>query len=41
VLDRLRTELARLMAETGLTADTDRMPLDAGISKALPDQKIR
>ena len=32
---------ARLMAATGLTAETDRMPLDEGIKKELPDQKIR
>jgi N-acetylglucosamine-6-sulfatase len=37
----LRTELARLMAETGLTPETDKMPLDEGIKSALPDQKIR
>jgi arylsulfatase A-like enzyme len=37
----LRAELSRLMASTGLTADTDKMPLDEGIKAALPDQKIR
>ena len=37
----LQTELARLMAETGLTPETDKMPLDEGIKSALPDQKIR
>ena len=37
----LRQELARLMAEAGLTPETDRMPLDEGIKQALPDQKIR
>jgi arylsulfatase A-like enzyme len=41
VLQELRTELARDMAATGLTSDTDRMPIDAGIKKELPDQKIR
>ena len=41
VLAQLRTELARLMAETGLTPETDRMPLDEGIKKELPDQRIR
>ena len=41
VLAELRSELARLMAATGLTPETDRMPVDAGIKKALPDQKIR
>jgi arylsulfatase A-like enzyme len=38
---RLQSELARLMASAGLTAATDRMPLDEGIKKELPDQKIR
>jgi arylsulfatase A-like enzyme len=37
----LRTELARLMAAAGLTPATDKMPIDAGIKKELPDQKIR
>jgi len=37
----LKAELAKLMAATGLTAETDRMPLDEGIKSALPDQKIR
>lgn len=37
----LRNELARVMAESGLTPDHDRMPLDEGIRQALPDPKIR
>jgi N-acetylglucosamine-6-sulfatase len=37
-LDR---ELARLMAAAGLTPQSDTMPIDAGIGKELPDQKIR
>jgi arylsulfatase A-like enzyme len=37
----LNEELRRLMAATGLTPDTDRMPLDGGIKTELPDQKIR
>ena len=41
VISRLNEELARLMAATGLNAQTDVMPLDAGIKKELPDQKIR
>jgi N-acetylglucosamine-6-sulfatase len=41
VREELRAELARLMAATGLTPETDRMPLDEGIKKELPDQKIR
>jgi len=28
-------------APAGLTPETDRMPIDEGIKKALPDQKIR
>jgi N-acetylglucosamine-6-sulfatase len=37
----LKKELARLMAQTGLTPKSDKMPLDEGIKKELPDQKIR
>ena len=37
----LKAELAKLMAETGLTLETDKMPLDEGVKKELPDQKIR
>ena len=40
-LQELKGELTRAMAATGLTPDTDRMPIDAGIKKELPDQKIR
>lgn len=35
----LQAELARLMKETGI--EKDRMPLDEGIKKELPDLKIR
>jgi arylsulfatase A-like enzyme len=38
---QLQKELARSMQSLGLTEQTDRMPLDAGIKKELPDQKIR
>ncbi len=38
---RLQAELARRMAATGLTPETDKMPLDEGIKQQLPDQKIR
>lgn len=38
---RLENLLGRLMAAEGLTADTDKMPLDQGIKTELPDQKIR
>jgi len=37
----LNGELQRLMAATGLTPETDRMPTDEGIKTELPDQKIR
>ena len=37
----LQAELSRLMAATGLTPETDKMPIDAGIKTELPDQKIR
>jgi hypothetical protein len=40
-IDELKTELARLMAQTGLTADHDPMPLDEGIKSELPAQSIR
>ena len=29
------------MTETGLTPENDQMPIDEGIKKELPDQKIR
>jgi hypothetical protein len=29
------------MAAAGLTPETDKMPIDTGISQKLPDQKIR
>jgi N-acetylglucosamine-6-sulfatase len=38
---RLRAELDELMAATGLTPETDRMPLDEGIKTQLPAQNIR
>jgi N-acetylglucosamine-6-sulfatase len=37
----LKAELTRLMAQTGLTPENDKMPIDEGIKKVLPDQKIR
>ncbi len=40
-IGELRDDLTRVMAETGLTAKTDVMPIDEGIKKELPDQKIR
>jgi N-acetylglucosamine-6-sulfatase len=41
VVAALQAELARLMAETGLTPQNDHMPVDAGIRKELPDKSIR
>ena len=41
MLATLKSELARVMAATGLTAANDKMPIDEGIKKQLPDQKIR
>ena len=40
-VEQLKSELSRLMAATGLTRETDKMPLDPEIKKELPDQKIR
>ena len=41
VVKAMQEELLKVMREAGLTPETDRMPLDEGISQALPDQKIR
>lgn len=38
---QLQAELAKLMAATGLTPKTDKMPLDEGVKNELPDAKIR
>jgi arylsulfatase A-like enzyme len=40
-LKGLQKELQKLMKATGLTPGTDTMPLDEGVKKELPDQKIR
>jgi N-acetylglucosamine-6-sulfatase len=40
-LQRLQAELAQVMAATGLTPETDKMPLDEGIKTELPAQGIR
>ena len=37
----MKAELARLMAAAGVPPGSDSMPIDAGIKKELPDQKIR
>lgn len=41
VVEELKKELTTLMAEAGLTPQTDPMPLDEGIKSELPDAKIR
>jgi len=41
VVAEMQRELLKVMREVGLTPETDRMPLDAGIKQELPDQKIR
>lgn len=37
----LQAELAKLMAATGLTPVSDKMPIDEGVKSELPDAKIR
>lgn len=37
----LKAELTRVMADAGLTSENDRIPIDEGIKKELPDRKIR
>ena len=39
--EQLAQDLTELLAAEGLTAETDKMPLDQGINTELPDQKIR
>jgi N-acetylglucosamine-6-sulfatase len=41
LIERLKAELTTRMSEVGLTPTTDKMPLDEGIKKELPDAKIR
>ena len=41
VVRELQGHLADLMRATGLTPETDRMPIDEGIKRELPDAKIR
>lgn len=41
VTKELQAELAKQMKAAGLTAANDKMPLDEGIKKELPDAKIR
>jgi arylsulfatase A-like enzyme len=40
-LQGLKDELQNLMSASGLAPSDDKMPLDAGIKKELPDEKIR
>lgn len=40
-MKELQAELAKQMKQIDLTATTDKMPMDEGIKKELPDQKIR
>ena len=37
----LQKELEHLMQASGFTQQTDHMPIDDGIKKELPDQKIQ
>ncbi len=41
ILEQLKSELTRLMQATGLSPANDKMPIDAGIKKELPEQSIR
>ena len=40
-IEELKAQLTQLMKATGLTPETDKMPIEEGIGKELPDQKIR
>jgi len=40
-ITELKALLNKLMSESALTPENDRMPLDEGIKKELPDAKIR
>ncbi|MEP6669950.1 MAG: sulfatase [Chthoniobacter sp.] len=40
-VEELKAQLTQLMKVTGLTPENDKMPIDQGIGKELPDQKIR
>jgi arylsulfatase A-like enzyme len=41
VVAEMKGELLKVMKESGLTPETDKMPMDEGIKQELPDQKIR
>mgnify|MGYP002631055444 FL=1 len=41
VLKKMQAELVKALKKTGLTPETDQMPLDEGIKSELPDEKIR
>lgn len=40
-VEEMKAELVKVLADVGLNASNDKMPVDAGIKKELPDQKIR
>lgn len=40
-LSELKTELSRLTGGLGLAPQNDRMPVDEGVKKEFPDQRIR
>ncbi len=40
-IEELKAELVTQMKDTGVTTETDKMPIEEGIKKELPDQKIR
>ena len=41
LIESLKIQLAVLMKQSGLDPANDKMPIDAGIGKELPDRKIR
>lgn len=41
VVEEMKHELIKIMADAGLTPEQDPMPMDQGIKSELPDQKIR
>jgi N-acetylglucosamine-6-sulfatase len=41
IVKDMQKELDRQLRQVGLTPETDKMPLDEGIKKELPDHKIR
>jgi N-acetylglucosamine-6-sulfatase len=41
VVQSMKLQLVKVMAEVGLTPENDKMPIDEGVKQELPDQKIR